>query len=126
MALLHPVFPALMRRPELLLDHAAGYLALMREEAQATSGQVISRVLSWAVAVLGFIMFVVLAGVAAMLGAMQGHFHWVLLLVPGTALALAAVAFAQARQKLQQAAFAQLRSQLEADAQALRTLRSPT
>ncbi len=120
MALLHPVFPALMRRPELLLDHAAGYLALMREEAHATSGQVISRVLSWAVAVLGFIMFVVLAGVAAMLWAVTQHLHWMLFLVPGTALAVAAVAFMQARQPLPKPLLGELRRQLEEDAQALR------
>ncbi len=120
MALLHPVFPALMRRPELLLDHAAGYLALVREEAQATSGEVISRMLSWAVAVLGFITFAVLAGVAAMLWAVTQQTHWMLLLVPGTALAVAAVAFMQARQPLARPLLAELRRQLDEDAQALR------
>jgi hypothetical protein len=122
--MLHPLFSLLARRPDLVMDHAAAYAALAHEEAAATGVELTRRALAWAVAVLCLAMFVVLAGVAAMLGAMQGHFHWMLLLVPGTALALAGVAFAQARQRLPQPAFAQLRSQFEADAQALRTLGS--
>lgn len=122
MRVLHPIFSVLLRRPELLLDHVAGYAALVREESSSTGTELAKRAIAWAVAVLGFIMFLVLAGVAAMIGALEGRFHWMLLLVPGTALAVALIAFMQARQKLPHAVFTELRNQLEADAQALRTL----
>mgnify|MGYP000252186265 CR=1 FL=1 len=81
--MLHPVFRVLMRRPELVLDHLAGYAELLREQARSASGQLVSRALAWAVAVLGFLMFIVLAGVSAMLHAVLGHSHWMLWLVPG-------------------------------------------
>ncbi len=118
--MLHPVFTVLLRQPELLMEHAAGYAALLREEAQATTGQLVSRALAWAIAVLGFLLFIVLAGTAAMLGAVTQHFHWMLLLVPGTALALSAVAFLQARRALPRPLLDRLRAQLDADARALR------
>lgn len=120
--MLHPIFSVLLRRPELLIDHAAGYASLVREEASATGSELSKRAIAGAVAVLGFIMFLVLAGMAAMIGALEGRFHWMLLLVPGAALAVSAVGLQQARRKLPHAVFAEVRAQLEADAQALRTL----
>lgn len=123
--MLHPIFSVLVRRPDLLVDHLAGYTALAREEAGSTGAELARRALSWGVAVMAFIAFLVLAGVAAMLGTMLGHFHWMLLLAPATALALALVAFLQARKALEHAAFTELRAQLEADAQALRALGTP-
>lgn len=120
--MLHPIFSVLVRRPDLLVNHLAGYAALVREEAASTGGEVASRALAWAVAVMAFIAFLVLAGVAAMLGMLLARFHWMLLLAPGTALALAIVAFLQARRRLSQAAFAELRAQLDADARSLRAL----
>lgn len=124
MRLLHPIFSVLLRRPELLIDHAAGYAALVREEASATGSELGRRAVAGAVAVLGFSMFLVLAGMAAMIGSLEGRFHWMLLLVPGAALAVSVVGLQQARRKLSHPAFAEVRAQLEADAQALRTLGS--
>ena len=54
--MLHPVFTVLLRQPELLMEHAAGYAALLREETQATAGQVAGRAMAWAIAVLGFLL----------------------------------------------------------------------
>lgn len=118
--MLHPVFRVLMRRPELVLDHLAGYAELLREQARSARGQLVSRALAWAVAVLGFLMFLVLAGVSAMLHAVLGHSHWMLWLVPGGALAIAGVAFLQARQALPPAPLDALRAQFDDDAKALR------
>jgi peptidoglycan/LPS O-acetylase OafA/YrhL len=120
--MVHPIFSVLISKPELVMDHVAGYAALVREEASTVSGEVAKRVIAWGIAVLCFIVFLVLAGVAAMLGAINTDFHWVLLAAPGTALALAVAAFAFARKPLPSKAFTELRSQLDADAQALRTL----
>ena len=120
--MLHPIFSVLISKPELVIDHVSGYAALVREEASSVGTEVAKRAIAWGVALLSFIVFLVLAGVAAMLGAMLDTFHWMLVLVPGTALAIAVVAFLQARQKLPSQAFNELRSQLDADAQVLRTL----
>lgn len=120
--MLHPIFSVLISKPELVMDHVAGYAALMREEASTVGTELAKRAIAWGVALMSFIIFLVLAGVAVMLGVMQDRFHWVLVLVPATALVLAVVAFLQARQKLPHQAFTELRSQLDADAQTLRTL----
>ncbi len=120
--MLHPIFSVLARRPDLVLDHLSAYAALAQDEALRTGTGLLRRVIAGAVAVCAFLVFLVLAGVAAMLGALQAQFHWVLLLVPGTALALAVVAFLQARQRLPPGALTPLRAQFEADLETLRTL----
>jgi len=120
--MLHPIFSVLINKPELVIDHVAGYAALVQEEASSVGGEVAKRVIAWGAAVLAFVVFLVLAGVAAMLGAMQGEFHWVLVAAPGAALALSVLAWTIARQRLPAQAFAELKAQLDADAQTLRTL----
>ena len=120
MALVHPIFKVLIRRPELVVEHLSGYAALAQQEASTLGAEVLRRAIAWGVSAVSFIVFLVLAGVAVMLGVMQGEFHWILVLAPGAALALALVAMTVARKSLPTQAFVQLRGQLEADAQALR------
>jgi hypothetical protein len=120
--MVHPIFSVLISRPELVMDHVSGYAALMREEASSVGTEVGKRVVAWGVAILSFVVFLVLAGVAVMLGTLQGAFHWVLILTPGIALAIAGAAWLVARQRLPEQAFTELKAQLDADAQALRTL----
>ena len=122
MAILHPIFSVLIHKPELVFDHVAGYAALVQEEASSVGGEVARRVIAWAVAGVGAIVFLVLAGVAAMLGVMQGEFHWILVAVPAVPLVLALLAWNVARKRLPTQAFAELKAQLDADAQTLRTL----
>lgn len=120
--MLHPIFSVLIHRPELVLDHVAGYAALVREETSSVGTEVAKRAIAWGAAVLSFFVFLILAGVAAMLGVMQGDFHWILLAAPGAALLLCVLAWNVARQRLPAQAFTELKAQLDADAQALRTL----
>lgn len=120
MALVHPIFKVLIRRPELVVEHLSGYAALAQQEASTLGAEVLRRAIAWGVSAVSFIVFLVLAGVAVMLGVMQGEFHWILVLAPGAALALALVAMTVARKSLPTQAFVELRGQLEADAQALR------
>ena len=121
MAMVHPIFSVLITRPELVVDHVAGYAALVQEEASTVGLEVAKRVIAWAVAVLGLLVFLVLSGIAVMLGAVH-EFHWALILTPGTALLASLVAWTVARQRLPSKAFTELKAQLDADAQALRTL----
>jgi hypothetical protein len=124
--MVHPIFSVLITRPELVVDHVAGYAALVQEEASTVGVQVARRVIAWGVAVVGLIVFLVLAGVAAMLGVMQGEFHWILAIAPGSALLVSVVAWNVARQRLPAKAFTELKAQLDADAQALRTVGART
>jgi hypothetical protein len=124
--MVHPIFTVLIRRPELVMDHVAGYAALVQEEASTVGVQVARRVIAWGVAVLGLVVFLVLAGVAVMLGAMQGEFHWVLIAAPAAALLLSVAAWSVARQRLPAKAFTELKAQLDADAHALRAVGAQT
>ena len=125
MAMLHPIFSVLIHKPELVIDHMAGYAALVQEEASNVGLEVAKRVIAWAVAALGLLVFLVLAGVAVMLGAIH-EFHWALVLAPGVALLVSVLAWSFARQRLPAKAFTELKAQLDADAQALRTLGAST
>jgi uncharacterized membrane protein YqjE len=120
MAMIHPIFKVLVSRPELVVDHLGGYAALVQQEASTIGAELLKRAIAWGVAAVAFIVFLMLAGVAVMLGFTQGEFHWVLVLTPGAALALALVAMIIARTSLTSQPFVELRGQLEADAQALR------
>lgn len=123
--MVHPIFSVLITRPELVVDHVAGYAALVQEEASSVGMQVAKRAVAWGVAVVALIVFLVLLGVAVMLGAIHG-FHWSLVLTPAVALLVAGLAGNVARQKLPSKAFTELKAQLDADAQALRTIGART
>ena len=119
MALVHPIFRVLLSRPELVVDHLSGYAALAQQEASSLGKEVVRRAVAWVVAAVCFIVFLVLAGVALMLGFIDG-FHWVLVLAPGAVLILGIAAMTIARKSLPNQVFTELRGQLEADAQTLR------
>jgi peptidoglycan/LPS O-acetylase OafA/YrhL len=120
--MIHPIFSVLISRPELVVDHVSGYAALMREEASTVGTEVAKRAIAWAIAAVALMVFLVLAGVAAMLGVLHGTFHWILVVAPGLPLALAVAAWNVARRRLPEKAFTELKAQLDADAQVLRTL----
>ncbi len=120
MAWLHPIFTVLVKRPDLVVDHLSGYAALVQQEASTLGAGVARCAIAWAIAAVSFVVFLVLAGVALMLGVMQGQFHWVLVLTPGIALVLGVIAMIYARKSVPSQVFVELRGQFEADAQALR------
>jgi hypothetical protein len=124
--MLHPIFSLLIKRPELVIDHVAGYAALVQEEASSVGSEVAKRAIAWVVTLFGLLIFLVLAGVAAMLGVMQGEFHWILVVVPAIALVISVVSWSIARQRLPAKAFTELKAQLDADAQALRAVGAGT
>jgi len=120
--MVHPIFSVLVTKPELVMEHVAGYAALVQEEASSVGIEVAKRAVAWAVTLLALFVFLILAGVAAMLAAVHGQFHWAFAVVPASVLAIAAAAYAVARQRLPEKAFADLKAQLDADAQALRAI----
>lgn len=102
------------------MEHMAGYADLVQEEASSAGTALARRAVAWVITALLFTAFLVLAGVAAMLGAMQSQFHWVLLAAPGAALVLSVLAWNVARQPLAGGHFGELKKQFNADAQSLR------
>lgn len=120
--MIHPVFSVLISRPELLVDHVAGYAALAREEASTVGREAAKRAVAWAVTLFCGLTFLILAGMAAMLGAVLDQFHWALVLVPALALAGAVAGWNIARKPMPEKAFNELKAQLEADAQTLRAI----
>jgi hypothetical protein len=120
--MVHPIFAVLITKPELVMEHVAGYASLVREEASSVGVEVAKRAIAWGVTLFAFLVFLILAGVAAMLGAMLAGFHWVLVVAPGVALAISVGGFLVARQRLPEKAFTELKAQLDADAQTLRAI----
>jgi hypothetical protein len=120
--MVHPIFSVLITKPELVMEHVAGYASLMRDEASSVGLEVAKRAIAWGVTLFSLLVFLILAGVAAMLAAVQDQFHWAFLLVPAVALALAVAGFMVARKPLPEKAFSELKAQLDADAQALRAI----
>ena len=120
--MVHPIFSVLVTKPELVMEHVAGYASLMRDEASSVGKEVAKRAIAWGVTLFALLVFLILAGVAAMLAAVQDQFHWAFLLVPAIALAIAGVGFSVARKPLPEKAFGELKAQLDADAQALRAI----
>ncbi|MGE4241844.1 hypothetical protein [Ramlibacter sp.] len=119
---MHPILTVLIRKPELVIEHVAGYAALIGEEASNVGGQVAKRAIAWGACIVAFLLFIVLAGVAIMLGAVNERFSWALVLVPAVPLLAAIAAFAVARRQMPEKAFSELRAQLDADAEALRAI----
>jgi hypothetical protein len=120
--MLHPIFSVLVTKPELVMEHAAGYAALMRDEASSVGKEVAKRAIAWGVTLFSLLVFLILAGVAVMLASIQDQFHWSFVFVPGIALVIAVAAFLQARKRLPEKAFTELKAQLDADAAALRAI----
>ncbi|MCC2632693.1 hypothetical protein [Ramlibacter sp.] len=120
--MVHPIFSVLISKPELVLEHVAGYAALVRDEASSAGVLVAKRAIAWGVTLVAALLFLVLAGTAVMLGAVNDRFHWALVLVPGIALATAIAAFMVARKPLPEKAFGELKAQIDADAQVLRSI----
>ena len=118
--MLHPLFSTLIQRPDLLVEHVSAYSALFHQEATEAGSQLVKRYMAWAIATIFGLVFVLLAGIALMMGTLQNQFHWVLLAVPGTALLLTLVAVAKAKAPLAEARFTELKAQIDSDIQALK------
>jgi len=119
----HPIFSVLIKQPDLVVEHLSAYVALAKEEAESTGTQMAQRLLAWAIVLVASVVFLTLAGVAVMLGAMMDRFNWALVLVPGLVLALALIALTTARKPMPPNRFAEVKKQIDADVHALRAAR---
>ena len=119
--MLHPLFSTLIQRPDLLVEHLSAYGALFHQEATQAGSSLVKRYLAWAVAGIFGLVFILFAGFAVMLGALQNQFHWVLIAVPGCAFLLMVVAIVKANASHSETGFAELKSQINNDLQVLKT-----
>lgn len=121
--MIHPIFRAVLRRPDLLAVHLANYVDLLKGEA-------VSLATSWAVRAAGGVVAVVsamlalgLTGVAVMIGFLHGSFHWVLAAVPGVAWVLAAIGVALAMRSTTKEKVEDVKEEVEADLTVLRKVK---
>ncbi|WP_432727270.1 hypothetical protein [Variovorax sp. W6] len=118
--MLHPIFSTVLGHPELVAEHLANYAALVRQESAQAGRGIAARIVAAVLAVATITLALGLIGVAILLGVMHGSFHWVLVAVPGVAVVIAAICTWYAMRPAPNYAFEDLRSQLDADLQALR------
>lgn len=117
--MLHPIYSTVLGHPELIADHVANYTALIKEEVAQASKGLISKIIAGVLAAVSALLALGLAGVAIMLGAVNGQFHWALVAVPVVALLIAAVAGYVATRPVLSHGFDDIRAQLSADMNAL-------
>lgn len=126
---MHPLLALLAIRPQLLLDHAQAYAALLQEEFGVASTSWRQRVLLQALAVCSLGVAAVLAGGALMLWAVtpaaQIHTLWILYVTPLLPLACAIACVVLARRQTQDEIFANLSRQIDADVAMLRAASLP-
>ncbi|HYP84902.1 phage holin family protein [Variovorax sp.] len=117
--MLHPIYTTVLGHPELVADHLANYVALVREEAGDTARRLVARTIAGVTAVIAAMMALGLIGIAVMLGVLHGQFNWVLVIVPGVAVVIALVGAYIATRPADLDGFKDIRAQLDADVEAL-------
>ncbi|NVM86914.1 putative membrane protein YqjE [Variovorax sp. SG517] len=118
--MLHPIFSTVLGHPELVAEHLANYAALLRQESAQAGRGIAARIVAGLLAVASATLALGLIGVAVLLGVMHGSFHWVLVAVPAVAVVMALICTWYATRPASSYSFDDLRSQLDADLQALR------
>jgi uncharacterized membrane protein len=117
--MLHPIFSTVLGHPELVADHIANYAALLKEETAAAGRGVFQRIIASVLAIVSALLALGLIGIAVMLGVLHGSFNWVLVIVPGVAVFVAAISAYLATRPSALHPFDDFREQLGADMSAL-------
>lgn len=119
--MLHPLFSAAIQRPDLFVRHFSGYVALVGEETKSASAQLLGRIIAGFLAALCAAVFLMMTGVAVMLGFLQGQFHWALVAVPACAFVMTLLAVFKAMKPATKEAFVELKTQLDKDLEMFNT-----
>jgi len=125
---MHPLLALLATRPQLLIEHAQAYAALLGEEFGQASNDWQRRALLQVTALCFLGVAAVLAGVAVMLWVTVGvsvTAPWVLVAVPILPFLIAIVCLLLARQSNGREPFADLSRQVNADMALLRAAGKP-
>ena len=119
--MLHPLFSTIVQRPDLIIDHFFAYGLLFRKEATNAGTELLTRVIAGFITVLALVVFMILTGIAIMLGVMH-QFHWILIAVPAFTLFLLIAGVLIVIKPSKNESFPELKAQIENDALALRTV----
>jgi thiosulfate reductase cytochrome b subunit len=126
--LLPSALPRLVtERPDLLIDHAQAYAALVKNEIDFIKRQWIRRIVAAAVAFSMALAFVILTGVALMLNAtvaINSETGWLLLAIPFALLVVTIISARVATAKLTPSTQS-LSAQIQLDLQAIRAATEP-
>lgn len=121
---MHPFFHLIATRPQLLADHAEAYADLVADEIPRVSNAWKRKAMLSAVALVGLLVGMTLAGVALMLWAVNPNLAWPaawpLVAVPLVPIAAALACGIAAQSASERAAFDDLRVQVKADMAMLR------
>lgn len=124
--MLVPLFNLVTHRPDLIIDHLAGYLKLAQDELNDVKQNVVRRAIAGAVALVFAVAFIVLAGIALMLGSAvstqaQPIFATTMLIaVPGVALVAAVIAIVVAMKSRADEPIVSFSDHIQRDIQAFR------
>ena len=125
----HPLLKLLARRPDLLADHLDAYADLASAQVRATRRALATHALLVALAGLGALLALLLAGLALLLWAALSPEllarPWMLLLIPALPALLALGAAWALRSSAPLAGFGPLREQFSRDAQMLHDASRP-
>ncbi|MDQ7957752.1 MAG: hypothetical protein RET84_17715 [Pseudomonadota bacterium] len=121
--MIHPIFKTALRRPDLLATHLGNYAQLVKGELAAAGAALALRAAGAAVAVVALLLALGLTGVAVMLGALHGSFHWALLVVPGVAWVLAAIGAVLTMRSGVKEKVEEVKDEVEADLRILRSVK---
>jgi hypothetical protein len=116
----HPIYGALLRRPDLLADHVSNYVTLAKEEATSLVRSVVVRSVAGLIAAMAFFLALGLTGVAVMLGAIHRAFVWALVIVPGIAWLIGVIGLLIAMRSSKVQVAQEVKPQVDADLTALR------
>ncbi|MGJ7506308.1 hypothetical protein [Variovorax sp. GT1P44] len=83
--MIHPIFKALLKRPELVVQHLANYVDLLKYELTDVGKGLLVQAVAGVVAAVSLLLALGLTGIAVMLGLLAGRFHWSLVGVPAVA-----------------------------------------
>lgn len=120
--MLHPVYAALLQRPDLLLEHGLAYADLVQAQARGAGRALRSRAWAAVAALFGAALALLFAGMALMLGLLLERYHPVLWMLPGLCALVALLAAWHARRPIPMQGWLQLQTELEDDLRALRAL----
>lgn len=116
---MHPIYIALLERPDLLARHLLAYGDLIGLEARILGRALRLRACAVVLAGMAATLALVWGGIGLMLALLLDRQHPVLWLVPGLALLLAALAAAIALRPLPSDLLGELKAQLQSDLQVL-------
>ena len=118
--MIHPIFPAVLRSPEVVLRHLSNYVALIKCEAHDAVGGMIRQAVGVLLAAMSLLLALGFTGTALMLGALHGQLHWILVLVPAIAWLATLIGVLMAVRSRLPKELAEVREEVEIDLRLLR------